>query len=280
MGAPARTIDNMPTALTIAGSDSGGGAGIQADLKVFMALGCHGMTALTALTAQSTVGVFGIHEVPPDFVTAQIDTVVEDIGVGAAKTGMLFSAPVIEAVAAAAEDHRLTPLIVDPVFVSKHGNRLLAEDAVEALKTRLLPLAALVTPNLFEAQGLTGTSISSLDDMKECARTLHALGPRAVLVKGGHLDHTGSATDVFYDGDVLEEITGPRYDSPHTHGTGCALSAAAAARLAHGDSIIDAIRYAKDFVSGAIYRGLRIGRGFGPINPAWRLASEGAETSS
>ena len=278
MGTPARIIENMPAALSIAGSDSGGGAGIQADLKVFMALGCHGMTALTALTAQSTVGVFGIHEVPPGFVTAQIDAVAQDIEVGAAKTGMLFSSSVIEAVAAAAEVHRLTPLVVDPVFVSKHGDRLLAEDAVEALRTRLIPLAALVTPNLFEAEGLAGASISSLDDMKECARALHLLGPSAVLVKGGHLDDTGFATDVFYDGAVLEEITGPRYDSPHTHGTGCALSAAATARLAHGDSVVDAVRYAKEFVSGAIYRGLRIGRGFGPVNPAWSLLAEEADT--
>lgn len=279
MGAPARIIENMPTALSIAGSDSGGGAGIQADLKVFMALGCHGMTALTALTAQSTVGVFGIHEVPPDFVTAQIDAVASDIGVDAAKTGMLFSAPVIEAAAAAVEAHGLTRLVVDPVFVSKHGDRLLAADAVVALRTRLLPLAALVTPNLFEAEGLTAASISSLDDMKECARALLALGPRAVLVKGGHLEEGGgAATDVFYDGEVLEELTGPRYDTPHTHGTGCALSAAAAARLAHGDSTVDAVRYAKDFVAGAIERGLHIGRGFGPVNPAWRLASEAIET--
>ena len=269
MGAPAQSV-TLPVALTVAGSDSGGGAGIQADLKVFMALGCHGASALTALTAQNTVGVTGVHEVPPEFVVEQIDAVASDLGVDAAKTGMLSSAPIIEAVAEALEAHGVTRLVVDPVFVSKHGNRLLAEDAVDALTKRIFPLASVVTPNLHEAGALVGDEVDSLDGMKAAARALHSLGPRAVLVKGGHLgDH--DAIDVFFDGDEMVELGGPRYDTKDTHGTGCALSAAIAARLAHGDALIDAVRFAKDFVSGAIQHGLRLGSGFGPVNPAWRL---------
>jgi hydroxymethylpyrimidine/phosphomethylpyrimidine kinase len=270
VGAPAHPVTGLPVALTIAGSDSGGGAGIQADLKVFMALGCHGTSALTALTAQNTVGVTGIHEVPPDFVVQQIDAIASDIGVDAAKTGMLASAPVIEAVADAVEAHGIRKLVVDPVFVSKHGNSLLAEDAVDALTKRLFPLAAVVTPNLHEAGAIVGDDITSLDGMKAAARALASLGPRAVLVKGGHLDED-SAIDVLYDGAEMIEIAGPRYDTQDTHGTGCALAAAIAARLAHGDELIDAVRFAKEFVAGAIDRSLRLGRGFGPVNPAWRL---------
>jgi hydroxymethylpyrimidine/phosphomethylpyrimidine kinase len=270
MGTPAHSVTGVPVALTIAGSDSGGGAGIQADLKVFMALGCHGASALTALTAQNTVGVTGIHEVPPDFVVEQIAAVATDIGVDAAKTGMLASAPVIEAVADAIEAHGIRKLVVDPVFVSKHGDSLLADDAVDALTKRLFPLATVVTPNLHEAAGIVGDEITTLDGMKAAARALHSLGPRSVLVKGGHLGGD-SAVDVFYEGAEMIELTGPRYDTEDTHGTGCALSAAIAARLAHGDELLDAVRFAKDFVAGAIDRSLRLGRGFGPVNPAWRL---------
>lgn len=263
-------MTGLPVALTIAGSDSGGGAGIQADLKVFMALGCHGTSALTALTAQNTIGVTGIHEVPPSFVVEQIDAVASDIGVDAAKTGMLASAPVIEAVAEAVESHDIVKLVVDPVFVSKHGNSLLADDAVDALTKKLFPLAAVVTPNLHEAGAIVGEEITSLEGMKGAARALHSLGPRSVLVKGGHLGDD-RAIDVFFDGDEMIDIGGPRYDTEDTHGTGCALAAAIAARLAHGDELEDAVRFAKDFVAGAIDRSLRLGRGFGPVNPAWRL---------
>ncbi len=273
MGTSARPVSGLPRALTIAGSDSGGGAGIQADLKTFFALGCHGMSALTALTAQNTVGVSAIHEVPPEFVIAQIDAVESDIGVDAAKTGMLASAAIVEVVAKAVEVHGIEHLVVDPVFVSKHRDHLLAPEAVTALVERLLPLAEVVTPNLYEAQGLVGGGeISSLGAMREVAEALHAKGPRYVVVKGGHLPGD-VATDVVYDGERFTELTGPRFDTDDTHGTGCTLSAAIAARLAHGDEVVAAIRAAKEFVSGAIDRGLRIGKGYGPVNPGWRGAT-------
>jgi hydroxymethylpyrimidine/phosphomethylpyrimidine kinase len=268
MGSPAQPVTAIPRALTIAGSDSGGGAGIQADLKVFMAFGCHGMSAITALTAQNTVGVTGIHEIPAAFVVEQIDAVVDDIGVDAAKTGMLASAEIVSAVAKSVSKHGIDNLVVDPVFVSKHRDRLLAEDAVGALKGDLFPLAALVTPNLYEAGALIEVDIWSLAEMKDAARALHALGPRAVLVKGGHRPGD-RAVDVLFDGTNVIEIEGPRYDTEDTHGTGCALSAAITARLAHGDGIEDAVRSAKDFISEAIRRSLRIGKGYGPVNPAW-----------
>ena len=271
MQVQAQPVEGLPRALTIAGSDSGGGAGIQADLKVFFALGCHGMSALTALAAQNTVGVDGIHEVPPEFVIAQIDAVASDIGVDAAKTGMLSSAPIIEATAKAVEVHSIDRLVVDPVFVSKHRDRLLAEDAIDALKEHLLPLAIVVTPNLFEAEGLLGQPVTTLDEMRDAARSLKDLGPRSVLVKGGYLGSGEGAIDVLYDGNDFTEMDGPRFDTTDTHGTGCALSAAIAARLAHGDDLVDAVRAGKDFVSGAIEHGLRLGDGFGPVNPGWRL---------
>ena len=270
MGPLAEPVTGLPRALTIAGSDSGGGAGIQADLKTFLALGCHGMSAITALTAQNTVAVTGIHEVPPEFVIQQIDAVATDIGVDAAKTGMLASSALVEAAAKGVESNGIERLVVDPVFVSKHRDRLLAEDAVVALKERLLPLALVVTPNLYEAEGLVGSEVTSLDEMKEAARALHAMGPRSVLVKGGHLQ-SERAVDVFFDGRDTLELDGPRFDTDDTHGTGCALSAAIAARLAHGDDLAAAVRAAKEFVSGAIQHSIRIGKGFGPVNPAWKL---------
>jgi hydroxymethylpyrimidine/phosphomethylpyrimidine kinase len=273
MGTPAQPVSGLPRALTIAGSDSGGGAGIQADLKVFFALGCHGMSALTALTAQNTVGVTGIHPVPPDFVVAQIDAVTTDIGVDAAKLGMLANAQIVEAVADAIRAHRIEHLVVDPVFISKSRDHLLEEDAVAALKERILPLAEIITPNLYEAGGLLGTEIETIDDMERAAREIARLGPRTVLVKGGHLSGD-RAVDVFFDGTSTTELDGLRYDTEDTHGTGCALSAAIAARLAHGDDIFAAVRYAKDFIAGAIRRGLKIGKGYGPVNPGWRLRFE------
>ena len=271
MGAPARPVTGLPRALTIAGSDSGGGAGIQADLKVFLALGCHGMSAVTALTAQNTVAVTAVREVPPEFVTAQIDAVVSDIGVDAAKTGMLASAAIVDAVATTVKGHGIENLVVDPVFVSKHRDPLLAGDAVGALKDRLFPLAAVITPNLYEAGGLLGHEVVTLNDAREAARELHALGPRSVLVKGGHLEGEAEAIDVFFDGDQLEELRGPRYDTTDTHGTGCALSAAITARLAHGDDLRKAVAFAKEFIGGAIERSLRLGGGYGPVNPAWQI---------
>ncbi|MDQ3662649.1 MAG: bifunctional hydroxymethylpyrimidine kinase/phosphomethylpyrimidine kinase [Actinomycetota bacterium] len=272
MAAPARPLENVPTALTIAGSDSGGGAGIQADLKVFMAFGCHGTSAVTALTAQNTVRVTDVHEVPAAFVVEQINAVVSDIGVDAAKTGMLASAAIVEAVAEAVAIHRISPLVVDPVSVSKHGSRLLAEDAVLALRTRLLPHAALITPNLQEAETLLGHSVRTLAEMKEAARELADLGPAAVVVKGGHLKGEEEAVDVFYDGTSVEVLRGPRYDTQDTHGTGCALAAAVTAGLAKGVGLAEAVADAKSFVAGAIERSLRLGSGYGPVNPAWRLS--------
>ncbi len=277
MGSPARPVTGLPRALTIAGSDSGGGAGIQADLKTFFALGCHGMSAITALTAQNTVAVTGVHEVDPRFVVEQIEAVVTDIGVDAAKTGMLASVPVVEAVAKAVEAFDIRRLVVDPVSVSKHGDRLLAEDAVDAVRRALLPLAEVVTPNLQEAASLAGTDpISTVAGMREAARAIHALGPRTVLVKGGHLDGGGpggddESVDCFFDGTDFLELRGERFDTRDTHGTGCALSAAIAARLAHGDETVDAVHAAKRFISGAIERSLRIGEGYGPVNPGWEL---------
>lgn len=268
MGTPTESVTGLPVALTIAGSDSGGGAGIQADLKVFFALGCHGTSAITALTAQNTVGVSGVHEVPANFVEQQISVVVEDFGVDAAKTGMLASAAIVETVADAVLSHGLR-VVVDPVFVSKHGHLLLAAEAVSAMRTRLLPVAEVVTPNLFEAGALLDREVSTLEQMEDAARMLHATGARNVLIKGGHLE--GAAIDVLYDGMEVRRLEGPRYDSSDTHGTGCALSAAIAARLAQGDDVPDAVASAKGFVSGAIKNGLRLGHGHGPVNPGWDL---------
>ncbi len=271
VGPPAEPVSGIPRALTIAGSDSGGGAGIQADLKVFMALGCHGMSALTALTAQNTVGVTDIQQVPPEFVIAQIDAVASDIGVDAAKTGMLATAAIVSAVAKAVAARVIERLVVDPVFVSKHGDRLLVDDAVQALREELLPLASLVTPNLPEASALVRGEVATVADMRAAAEELRSLGPAAVLVKGGHLDGE-RAVDVLFDGTRHVELAAPRVASGDTHGTGCVLSAAIAARLAHGDDLEDAVRFGKTFVSGAIRRALRIGRGYGPVNPAWSLS--------
>ena len=272
MGSPAHPVEGLPIALTIAGSDSGGGAGIQADLKVFFALGCHGASALTALTAQNTVGVTGVHEVPEDFIVEQIDAVATDLGVDAAKTGMLSSASIVRAVAESIRAHNIADLVVDPVSVSKHGDRLLADDALGALRTDLFPLAAVITPNLHEAAALLEREVRSLSDAEDAALDLLALGPRSVLVKGGHLeDVPDEAVDVFAEGDRIVHLRGPRFDTQDTHGTGCALSAAIAARLAIGDELEEAIRYAKDFVAGAIEHGLRIGKGYGPVNPGWQL---------
>lgn len=261
----------LPIALTIAGSDSGGGAGIQADLKVFFALGCHGTSALTALTAQNTVGVTGIQEVPPDFVVAQIDAVVNDLQPGAAKTGMLASAAIVTAVAGSLRAHEMERLVVDPVFVSKHRDTLLVDSAISALKDELFPLATVITPNLYEASALLGWEVATLDDAERAAKELHSLGPRAVLVKGGHLtDQPTESIDVLYNGSGITLLRGPRFDTKDTHGTGCALSAAIAARLAHGDTVIEAVLFAKEFISGAIEHGLRLGQGYGPVNPGWR----------
>jgi hydroxymethylpyrimidine/phosphomethylpyrimidine kinase len=260
----------VPRALTIAGSDSGGGAGIQADLKTFVMLGVHGMSALTALTAQNTLGVDGVMEVDPDFVRQQIASVVTDIGVDAAKTGMLSSAAIVEAVAGAVREFAIPNLVCDPVFVSKHGDPLLKESAIHALRTQLVPLATVITPNIPEAEGLLGHEISRTQPDDVAAKELASLGGRWVLLKGGHLA-SGESTDLLTDGDEVIELTGPRVETKHTHGTGCVLAAALTAGLAKGLSVPDAAREAKKFVTRAIERHLEIGRGIGPVNPAWGL---------
>ena len=271
MGSLERGVTGVPRALTIAGSDSGGGAGVQADLKVFFALGCHGMSAFTALTAQNTLGVQAIHEIPTNFVEAQIAAVATDIGIDAAKTGMLASAPIVEAVARSVRAHHINALVVDPVFVSKSGHRLLAADAVQALIEELFPLAVLITPNLEEASGLLGGApILDLEDMRAAAHSLHEMGPQGVLVKGGHLEGM-PAVDLFYDGDEMVELTGSRWATEDTHGSGDTLAAAVTARLAWGDDLLTALTAGKEFVSGAIEHSLRLGGGWGPVNPGWRL---------
>ena len=256
--------------MTIAGSDSGGGAGIQADLKTFQALGVYGASTLTAITAQNTLGVRAVHEVPVSIIAAQIDAVVEDIGVDAAKTGMLSSAEIIAAVADRVRHWGLNDrLVVDPVMVAKSGDRLLREDAVEALRRELLPLAAVLTPNLPEAEVLVGRSIENDQDIREAARAILDLGPRAVVVKGGH--RTGDADDVLFDGREFHVLHANRVDTPNTHGTGCTFSAAIAAQLAQGQDVREAVRRAKAYLTEAIRRSGPLGRGHGPVAHDWLL---------
>jgi hydroxymethylpyrimidine/phosphomethylpyrimidine kinase len=258
-------------ALTIAGSDPGGGAGIQADLKTFSALGVYGMTAITAITVQNTKAVYGYEALSPELVDEQIRAVTTDIGVDAAKTGMLANAGIVRAVAVCVDELEIANLVVDPVFVSKHGHLLLAEDAVEELRSRLLPLAALVTPNLSEASGLAGIPVGTKDDMRRAADAILALGARAVLVKGGHLEVSNEAADLFVSGAVQEWLATERIDASNTHGTGCTLSAAIAAHLAMGWDLLDAVRAGKVFVTEAIRHALDIGEGIGPVDQLWSM---------
>ena len=260
---------NPPRALTIAGSDSGGGAGIQADLKTFHELGAYGMSVITALTAQNTLGVHDVHGVPATFVTAQLDAVAGDLGVDAAKTGMLGEAAVVEAVAEGVTRHGLTRLVVDPVAASKHGDPLLADDALRALREQLVPLAEVLTPNLGEVELLTGVRVESVAGLREAAEAVHALGPRWVVVKGGHLPDNDAAVDVLFDGDREERIAAKRLDTADTHGTGCTFAAAIAAQRAHGATVPEAVRAAKEFLTGAIRLGVRVGSGIGPVDHGW-----------
>jgi hydroxymethylpyrimidine/phosphomethylpyrimidine kinase len=255
----------MRRALTIAGSDSGGGAGIQADLKTFAALGVFGTSAITSVTAQNTVGVQGVHDLPPDFVGRQIDSVVEDIDIDAAKTGMLSNAAIIEVVAEKIRAHRIERLVVDPVMVAKSGARLLRPDAVKAVIERLLPLALVVTPNIPEAEVLSGLTITGIEGMRRTARRIQSLGPRYVVVKGGHLQ--GRAIDLLFDGNAVTELDAERIETPHTHGTGCVFSAAIAAQLAKGNPVPEAVAAAKRFVTAAIRHGFPLGKGYGPTDP-------------
>ena len=256
------------TALTIAGSDSSGGAGIQADLKTFASLNVYGMSVITALTAQNTQRVRGVMEIPADFVGLQLDAVLSDIAPGAVKTGMLGTAAVVEIVAQGLRRSAGCPLVVDPVMVSSSGTHLLEHAGEQALKRALLPLALLVTPNLAEASILTGIDVRDPDTMEEAARRLHRMGARHVLVKGGHLE--GDAVDVYFDGAGIERLSVSRISTRDLHGTGCVLSAAITASLSRGSSVYDAVVLAKEFVTGAIRSSLRLGRGAGPVNPAFK----------
>jgi len=258
----------MKRILTIAASDSGGGAGIQADIKTITVLGGYALSALTALTAQNTVSVSAIHPVPPQFLQAQLDAVLTDIGTDAAKTGMLHNAETIAVVARAAGKYKIPNLVVDPVMRSKGGSCLLEDAAVEALKRELLPRAVLVTPNLDEAEILCGFPVASLEDMKKAAKTIHLLGPKNVLIKGGHL--AGDCIDLLFDGQEYTTFAGPRFDTKNTHGTGCTLSAAIATGLGQQLTLADAIGRAKDYVATAIRFALPFGSGHGPTNHlAW-----------
>jgi hydroxymethylpyrimidine/phosphomethylpyrimidine kinase len=257
--------------MTIAGSDSGGGAGIQADLKTFAVLGVWGTSAITSITVQNTQGVSGVTDLPAQTVAAQIRAVASDIGVDAAKTGMLSSSEIVEAVAGAIEEGGVPNVVVDPVFVSKHGHSLLVEDAVDALRKLVVPLAALVTPNLPEASGLAEFDVRTKDDMVRAGEAVLELGASAVLVKGGHLDGSRS-DDLFVDADRREWLAAERIDTSDTHGTGCVLSAAIAAELARGMDPVDACVAAKRFVERAIAAGLALGSGIGPVNPGWERA--------
>ncbi len=254
----------MLTALTIAGSDSGGGAGIQADLKTFAAHGVHGVCAVTAVTAQNTHGVSAIHAVPADVVAAQIESVVGDIGVAAVKTGMLVNRETVETVARCLHTLSLPFVVVDPVMVSSSGTRLLEEDAVATLINDLLPIARCVTPNREEAERLSGCPVRSDDDVRRAARRILDLGPDAVVITGGHFDRA-TVVDVLFDGEEFVTLEGPRLQASTTHGTGCTFSSALAALLAQGIALGEAVRRAKDYVSLAIQRGVDIGSGNGPV---------------
>ncbi len=256
-------------ALTIAGSDSGGGAGIQADLKTFAAFGVYGASAITSVTAQNTVGVGGVHDLPAEFVAQQIDLVSQDIGVDAAKTGMLSNAAIVRAVAESVSRNRIVRLVVDPVMVAKSGDALLQEDARRAVIEMIVPLAFVITPNLPEAESLCGISVTNRDRMEEAARILHGMGARYVLVKGGHLE-SRDATDLLFDGDTVRTYSTTRIKTTNTHGTGCTYSAAIAACLALGCDVAQAVQRAKDYLTGAIRHSLPLGSGHGPLDHGWQ----------
>ena len=262
----------MRSVLIIAGSDSSAGAGIQADLKTCAALGVYGMTAITALTAQNTTGVSAIHEVPPDFVAEQIDTVVEDIRPDAVKTGMLANAAIIEVVAAKMKEHALPFVVVDPVMVAKSGDRLLREDAVVALR-KLLPLADVLTPNIPEAEDLLGHPMRTDEEVREAARELQSVGPRNVVVKGGHREGD-TAIDILFDGRAFHDFSSPRIETTSTHGTGCTFASAIAAFLARQETVPEAVQHAKEYLTEALRRAEPIGHGHGPVDHFSNLRRE------
>ena len=259
----------VPTAMTIAGSDSGGGAGIQADLKTFAALGVYGTSVLTAITAQNTISVTAVHEVPTGIIAAQIDAVLSDIGADAVKTGMLASSSIIQCVASELQRRPVPWLVVDPVMVAKSGDPLLWGDAIEALRTLLVPLASVITPNIPEAEALTGMKIDSDSQTREAARKFISMGAKSVVVKGGHRE--GPATDLFFDVSSFQEFTSPRIETVNTHGTGCTFASAIAAGLARRMSLLDAVALAKDYVTEAIRTSFPVGQGHGPLNHFHKL---------
>lgn len=262
-----------PVALTIAGSDSGGGAGLQADLRTFTTCGVHGCVAVTAVTVQNSLGVTGFVEIPPDVVAAQIRSVVSDIGVAAAKTGMLASAAIIDAIAQACTEVGIgrdgpIPFVVDPVAASMHGDQLLHDDALDALRTKLFPRATLVTPNLDEVRLLVGVDVRDRAGQYDAAKALHALGPDWVLVKGGHLVDDPVCVDVLYDGSEFTELPAPRTDTPHTHGSGDTMASAITSALAGGQSLPDAVAYGKRYITAAVRNSYPLGAGTGPVGVA------------
>ena len=262
--------DRPRVALTIAGSDSGGGAGIQADLKTFAAHGVYGTSVITAVTAQNTLGVHTACALSADLVTAQIEAVMSDIGAHAAKTGMLATAAIVEAVAAAVDDLEIPLLVVDPVIVATTGQRLLDEEALAAMKAELISRAFVVTPNVAEAETLSSRPIREEDDLREAARRILVLGPAAVLIKGGHFP-SGDIVDLLYDGHRFTEFRAARVEGPNKHGTGCTFSAALTAQLALGRTLEDAIPLAQEYVAGAIRGAPGVGRGDGPLDHFWRI---------
>lgn len=262
-------MKRVPKAMTIAGSDSGAGAGIQADLKTFAALGVYGTSAITAITAQNTLGVTKIFALSPALVVSQIDAVVQDIGAHALKTGMLANSEIIVAVAKKIREHGLNNLVVDPVMVAKSGDLLLRKNAIKALRSDLIPLATVVTPNLPEAEELTGIRVTTAKHMREAAHRILALGTGSVVIKGGH--RRGPAIDLFYDGKNFRELRAARIRTRHTHGTGCTFSAAITAQLARGVDVESAVMLAKKYISQAIRRGFPIGAGHGPVHHFYRL---------
>ncbi|MCP8615854.1 bifunctional hydroxymethylpyrimidine kinase/phosphomethylpyrimidine kinase [Salirhabdus salicampi] len=252
-------------ALTIAGSDSGGGAGIQADVKTFQELGSFGMSVVTAVTAQNTIGVHGVYPIPEEGIVEQIDAIGKDLPPNATKTGMLFSSNIIKAVSGRIREYNLSNIVVDPVMVAKGGAKLLQDDAVKSLKESLLPLATVVTPNIPEAEILTGLTINTVADQKEAAKRIVSMGAKSVVVKGGH-GVGAKIIDLFYDGDQFVEHPSKRIETPHTHGTGCTFSAAITAELAQGKSMKEAVQVGKLFIQRGIEQTLGIGQGHGPTN--------------
>ncbi|MBW0091182.1 bifunctional hydroxymethylpyrimidine kinase/phosphomethylpyrimidine kinase [Pseudonocardia sp. KRD-184] len=266
-----------PRVLTIAGTDSGGGAGVAADLRAMAACGAHGCVAVTAVTVQNTLGVTGVHVLPPETVAAQIESVALDIGLGAAKTGMLAGRATIEAVAAACDRVGIgaggtTPFVVDPVAASMHGDPLLADDALDAFRSLLFPRATLVTPNLDEVRLLVGVDVHDRASQYEAAKVLHALGPRSVLVKGGHLvEDADRCVDLLYDGSTFTELPGPRFDTGNTHGGGDNMASAVACGLARGLAVPEAVALAKRYIVEAVRHSYPLGAGHGPVSPLWTV---------